>query len=41
MTEQVTAGILNLQVKHIYKNEEQQFVVPVDEIALTMNPWMS
>jgi hypothetical protein len=35
MTEQVTAGILNLQVKHIYKNEEQQFVVPVDEIGLT------
>ena len=34
MTEQVTAGILNLQVKHIYKDEEEQFVVPVDEIGL-------
>ena len=34
MTEQVTAGILNLQVKHIYKDEEEQFVVPVDAIGL-------
>lgn len=34
MTEQVTAGILNFQVKHIYKDEEEQFVVPVDEIGL-------
>lgn len=34
MTEQATAGILNLHIQHLYKNEDQQFIVPVDEIGL-------
>lgn len=34
MTEQVTAGILNIHIQSLYNNEEQQFVVPVDEIGL-------
>lgn len=34
MTEQATAGVLNLHIQHLYKDEEQQFIVPVDEIGL-------